>query len=784
MKKRCIMIVGCVLMNLSVWTLAQEIPLEKDSVELEQIDFANGLFGRGLFDMAKNEYEKYQTTYPQGTYLEEARFGMAESLFFNEGYDEAILLYITFIKDYPQSERLAMVQLRLGQAKFQTDKVDEALTVLASVNRKALNPAMQQALDYFLGRSYYKKEDYTNALKSLKTATSHADQQQYLSQSYLLMGDIHLKQNNLDASREVYNKAETVGNDQEIQALALFKKAELDFDKGKYKEAAKTFITLMEKYKELGLAKKSFVNLLSSHYNLGEHEKVVAVFTERQSTDVTFVQNYQVYQIVANAYIQMAKYDEAIAILDQGLALDVLTPEEQSQLTLKKAEGLMKAKRMEEAHALMANAETTADQSEKGLFLQAESLFGLGKYKEAIVAYQKVVTQFPESELRDEAQWSIALAQKQDQNNVEALKSFANYYKEGKDDINRAGALYNMILIETNEKKLEQAVKHTEEYLKTFQNGEHYDNLLFLKGVLYQDQGKQVEAIQAFQAYATSGEDTARLMEVQFLSGYNHQLAGKAEEALKSYAKVLETKEANNFYYSALKNSAVIHLSKKQNAEALRMFERLNKEFPENDLTVDTYIWMAEQYLEQKKYAEVNAIFEFVQEDTLEGDKGARVAYTKAEAFKGLKQYDQAREQYDVVVFLQDKTELSIAAQVGKAHMYKEQGDFESATKEYEAIIESNANNHTILIRSRFALAEIAEAKKDLENATKLYMLVAVLYEDIEYSPEALFKAGGLLEQQGKKDKALSAYDEIVEKYPESPFFQPTLDKIHLIREE
>src|SRR3990172_1126684 len=47
--------------------------------EQNQIDFANGLFLRGYYDLAADAYRKYLDQYPAGAHLEDARYRLAES---------------------------------------------------------------------------------------------------------------------------------------------------------------------------------------------------------------------------------------------------------------------------------------------------------------------------------------------------------------------------------------------------------------------------------------------------------------------------------------------------------------------------------------------------------------------------------------------------------------------------------------------------------------------------------------------------------------------------------
>ena len=60
--------------------------------------------------------------------------------------------------------------------------------------------------------------------------------------------------------------------------------------------------------------------------------------------------------------------------------------------------------------------------------------------------------------------------------------------------------------------------------------------------------------------------------------------------------------------------------------------------------------------------------------------------------------------------------------------------------------------------------------------------LTFVLYNDAAYVPQALFNAGQLLEKQGRAEEAIKAYQEIVNKYPDSEMIEKAKKELEGIR--
>ncbi len=64
---------------------------------------AVALLKKKSFEGAQKKYEDYLKAAPKGKYVEQARFGLAETLYAQKNYDEAILSYQKLIKGFPKS---------------------------------------------------------------------------------------------------------------------------------------------------------------------------------------------------------------------------------------------------------------------------------------------------------------------------------------------------------------------------------------------------------------------------------------------------------------------------------------------------------------------------------------------------------------------------------------------------------------------------------------------------------------------------------------------------------
>jgi len=307
------------------------------ATEVEQLDFANGLFQRGLYGMAVTEYKNYMASFKEGQFLADAQFGIAESLFFQQSYSEAVASYQEYLNRYPQGDKIAITQLRMGQAFFLALKYDQALAALNQVNREVLSDGLKQTLDYYSGRVYRQKGDNENALHALSLAVLFPEQPIFIARAFLVMGDIYLEQEKFEEAVKNYTRAFGQAQEDGLKSLALYKKGEASFTAGKYDEAAKTFKEVVTQFSDKSIANDALVNLLNAYYNLGQFENVVQEFRVYEARVSEESRVFNIYEVAANTLLQLSEYDLALTVLDKGLSLPLITKEQKAGLQQKKS---------------------------------------------------------------------------------------------------------------------------------------------------------------------------------------------------------------------------------------------------------------------------------------------------------------------------------------------------------------------------------------------------------------------------------------------------------------
>ena len=82
----------------------------------------------------------------------------------------------------------------------------------------------------------------------------------------------------------------------------------------------------------------------------------------------------------------------------------------------------------------------------------------------------------------------------------------------------------------------------------------------------------------------------------------------------------------------------------------------------------------------------------------------------------------------------------------------------------------TTSGNESLAAAAKVTLAEAAEATGNADRAATLLQEVAAAAKPAYPADAALFMLGGVRERQGKKDEAKRVYDDLIARFPQSPF--------------
>ncbi|HNR32794.1 MAG TPA: tetratricopeptide repeat protein, partial [Candidatus Hydrogenedentes bacterium] len=135
--------------------------------EQTRMEFADGLFQRGFFAEAVEEYEKYLHDYPTGSYGPTAWYRLGEAAFASEQYEKAIAAFERVMPpelEFPDRLRAAQ---RRGEALYLLQRHEEAVHAFEPLTGPDAPPDLCVRALYFLGRARLDNRQYDDALRAL-----------------------------------------------------------------------------------------------------------------------------------------------------------------------------------------------------------------------------------------------------------------------------------------------------------------------------------------------------------------------------------------------------------------------------------------------------------------------------------------------------------------------------------------------------------------------------------------------------------------------------------------
>lgn len=761
----------CVLVSINV---CAGVSLAQTDVDpnFEKIDFAHGLFQRGLYDMAAGEYQQFIDKFAGNQYEHEAYFGLGESLFFNKKYAEAIVAFRTYTEQFANRDKISLARIRLGQCLYQMEQLDEALTAMNDISDEGLEPQWVQNKYLLLAQLNQKLGNHDQAIVNYQKIEEIAKDSPVAIETYINLGESFKEKKDYPSAIAYFKKASENSKDPQFKSLALYKEAETVFLTEEYDVSADLFAQVVELKADPSMVEDAISNLLLALFNVPAYNAVISRYNFYKPQLTVAGRLFDGDYVAARAYKLDGRYDEALATIDQALVIEGISEDNFAKAIDVKIETLFLSKRYAAVIQMIdLHWKDKADVRPKALFFKAESHYSLAEFQQAHDLYEQLLNEFPDTEYKEESTYGLAHAKNALGKESEAAELFKEYFASSDDVEKKKEALYNQILLNSKLTNVQQAVDEANQYLTDYPDDPKNGIVSFLLGTMFSKQEKYDQAIKVFEQIVTKDPTNPKRPDSTFLLAYNLQLNGDVPKALEYYAQVPLNKDDPTLYYSARKNMALIYLEQENFPKAVVILKEIINSYEDNDLTIDMYLWLAEKTLEAKSYDAVVTVLDKAEQKQNTPDDKQAVAFFKATAYQKQGDCTNAIPLFDTTLSVQNESLFLGQAMIGKSQCLIEQKQYDQAKQMLDQVLLEFGDDNKISLLARFEMGHLLELQKKFEQASKFYMLVAVLYSDAYYCPEALFRAGRIFEQINNQSSARNVYQEIIQLYTASHRF-------------
>ena len=733
----------------------------------EQLDFASGLFARKMYKMAVTEYEKFITSYPDQPEVPRASFMIGESLFYLKEYQAAVESYRNYITHFPSGTDAVHAHLRIAASMVEFKEDAPALSEASPFLEDGVQPDIRGEALYITGLAEIDSGDKKSGILHLKAAYDLKNASPYSLFAAYRLGRIYGDDKDFSAAITFFDAA-ALAADKELSIIASLAGAEARFERGDLKDAARLFREVaFGETTPADVRDKAVIGLIRALVGIHEFAEAAGVYEKTKTAFQSGSVRLTAALLAAQAYTNNGNYAEAIGTLDQYINEKALSEDERESVFFAKVGALTAARRLDEAGALLASKTDYRDAA-RSIFMKAEINYYLGSYEKAKNDYAELLSKYRDSPLLADTLYGKAFAELANKQKKEARDSFLELVSRFPDNKHAGESLYSAVVLDNDLGLKEDGILHAKSYLERYGGQDTAKAALLMLGRFYTDTKKPEDAIKAYHDFEKLYPQDPKMKEVYFLIGYNFEKKGDTKASRGYYSKIAKSESGDEgLYYSARKNIAQNFIEEGDDLAAAKIMDEIMTDWPNNDLTLDSYLWVARKYVDAGLFNDVMRVIGLVEKHKDGAMKKAACAYFRGEALRGLGRHDEAIEVYEKCIKEEaGKGEYTGAAYLGIGLCRIAGKDLKRARQAFEDAIDFNPADNTVAMRARYYIGDIFFKEGKFDDAAKMLMMVAILYDDNAFVPEALYKAVLSFDAVGKKEETKKAAEDFLERFP------------------
>lgn len=418
----------------------------------------------------------------------------------------------------------------------------------------------------------------------------------------------------------------------------------------------------------------------------------------------------------------------------------------------------------------LSRAEGLTGLKDQALFWTGECYFRMEDYTTAIQRYQKIVSDFPTSDLVPIAQYSIGWSLERLEKPAEAIKAYEDVLVQGAQSAYAADSTFNIGRLAFEQADYDQAGETLRRFTQEYPLHAKLGEAFYLLGETYFNLKDYPEALKYFKSVPVTAETPE--FHVYLLHGiaWTYFQLERYEESLEAFSPFVEEVKGTAIEDSFLFGRARTLQKLKRHAEAVTAFEDLEKRFPQSALADDVLFWKGEAQYDQADYEAAVRTWETLLTKFAAGDLKEKTQYNLAWAWFKRGDDDEAvrylekvwRQAGDGDPYLR----VSAACQIGDTLI--EKGKFTEAIALYDEILD----NHPDSVLADYAQYQLAGAflkSKNTAGAILGYQSLIQNYPNSGYRDDALYALGFAQMSQNDSTLAANSFKDLVRQYPESP---------------
>jgi TolA-binding protein len=747
---------------------------EAEGADQRQLDYANGLFARKLYDLAIPEYQKYLDDYPGRPGRANAYFSLGECYRNLHRASNARTNLQKVLNDYADSEFAGPAAFALAEMAFTDKDYATALPFFHRSAAKSKEPALALSARYFEARcleALGRKDEAANIYAEVAEA---GNPNPYREDARVTAASIFAARGKkLDALKQY----EALANEAQKQALkaecavrgGLIALDLVQADKGKIDKAmAERAAALFQKARALPGAGKfsamAQVGFRQLQYQTGQYKQLLADY-KKDLQKLPEAAQAEVLLLAANSERQLGNSKEADTLYHRIIA-NYPDREEAKDAAYQRLINVYNS----DPSALNAAVDEflatnpTNERADQAKLLKAEALYKQQNYTEAASMYGELRASELSPRLRAEAAYKLGLCHIQTKNTPGVIEAFTYYMQTFPDSPQMPAALAQRALAYEQDKNYNAALTDLNIILAKYPKAHEREAALQLKALILGQQDNTKGMVDTFRQLLKEFPKSSVAAQAQYYIG---KTAFEAKDYKTALNALNAARQLNKEQYYDLASVRVIlcQFYLKDRAALTKEVNNFMANSPNANVPPEVLEWLGIAYYNEKNFHAAEKYLSALRKSDNAGGIKPDYLFYLGDAATKLKNLPEAEEAF--ARYLQTakdpagkaKVLLTLGAVKISAHKPDE------AQKIAEEIMTLQPEGR-VNAEARLLAGEVQLERGNFDDAGKAFKGVALLYDDPAITPRALDKAALAFRQAGNTEEADRLSRELHERYP------------------
>jgi TolA-binding protein len=718
MRKLVALLVLCAL-TVPAWAQA---PAE------QTLGLANGLFDQELWDQALDKYNGYIKAAGQSANLPFALFRAGECHYNLQRFDKALPFYQRLTTEFAQAEVYDEALYRLGDTSFQLNKMPEAQKAFSALLEKSPKSPLAYRAAYWLGEAQYRLGKYPEAVTAYEKSLQLSPDGDYAAYAAYSIG---LSKFKLGDSKDGISRLEAIlakYPKHDLVPEVLYRLGEAQYGVRNYDAALANYQRVLKGYGGTQLAPLAQSGIAWSYWNQGKYAEALPVFEQlRKSDDKTLAQEAGLR--VADCLFLLQKYGDA-------------------------------------ATAYGGIASGKGEQAANAHFWQAMSLERKPDKPAALKSFQNFVTANPTHERAAEALLHLGALQVDGGQLEAAATSYKSAEARSNDPEIKAQGAYGAAWTAYQRTKSDADLAAIEKIAEDSPQSTLGGQVAYQTGKLRFAKADYSRAIQLLSALVQNHPQHPALPEALYLLGASYAKAGNVAKAEEFYKRALDAQPTGEYAGDAAGALVDLYARGGKIDAATNMLSDMKKKHPADPALPVAQYALAEALFAAKNYTDAASYYsEVLASKSTELSPYAQ--YSLGACRFGTGEYKPAAEAFRKVLSDYPKSDAAPAAKYQLALSLSKLGQPAEAAKLLEELVKALPQSSA----ADSYLVELGAAYDDLkqpQEALAIFQKLLASYPDSSHAPEAAFRSGEIAYAGCDYPAAQAAYQQVLTKYPKS----------------